>query len=348
MIELLTLDDIEDVKMEIIDSPDGGDDWIDFSAVTDVATCPRYGSIHGFLRKKLDSEGREQALEFGTAFHFVASVIRLMSIRHEPQFESNLKRLIPIEFQDELRDLIIAEQDIDALFCAVRATCYYDDPRDKRRTVTNLEECCIRYYQDREANEFPVWIRDPQNPDSFVGIEHPFLLKLTYLTKSGDSLVIPYAGKIDGIHVYKDKPTAFENKTGSAINNPWEAGIRMSHQITGYITACELMTGVANDHAIAYGMQVPLPTTVMSGTRRVICSRNHLARAEWLKWVLWNWQVGRHFMADPASAVMNTHSCNRYFKECSFIPLCNAMDSADLQDAIDNSLVPTDWSPFNE
>jgi hypothetical protein len=49
-----------------------------------------------------------------------------------------------------------------SVLSALETSGFYDDPRDRRRTMTNLEEACIAYIDRWNWTRMPVWIRDGQ------------------------------------------------------------------------------------------------------------------------------------------------------------------------------------------
>lgn len=65
---------------------------------------------------------------------------------------------------------------------------------------------------------------------------------------------------------------------------------------------------------------------------------------DWLRW-LWHTIGVVHTYRNSVGAMpMYTHSCNRYFRACSFIPLC-ASDEEERINIIDDELVDDEWHP---
>ena len=53
------------------------------------------------------------------------------------------------------------------------------------------------------------------------------------------------------------------------------------------------------------------------------------------------------YSAEPTDAPMYTHSCNRYFRSCSFIPLCT--ETRERRKWIyDNEMITQRWNPLEE
>ena len=131
--------------------------------------------------------GRALALEAGGAMHECFAFIRLVSLIK--QYEGNY------DFQDglwhyhgtrlfgkdRLEHIDQSIQDASDVVEVAKRGCiavldtsgYYDDPRDRRRTLSNMEEC-IYAYINRWRWDHKVWIRDPADPTSDIGVEIPF------------------------------------------------------------------------------------------------------------------------------------------------------------------------------
>jgi len=69
-------------------------------------------------------------------------------------------------------------------------------------------------------------------------------------------------------------------------------------------------------------------------------------KAAWLKWLEYTIGVMLPHVDDPINAPKHTHSCNRYFRPCAFIPLC-ASDPEE-QKLIFSEMVKEEWSPLVE
>jgi hypothetical protein len=54
----------------------------------------------------------------------------------------------------------------------------------------------------------------------------------------------------------------------------------------------------------------------------------------------------REYADDPINAPKYTHSCNRYFKPCSFIAFCD--NSEEEQRLILSEMVTDEWSPLSK
>jgi hypothetical protein len=56
--------------------------------------------------------------------------------------------------------------------------------------------------------------------------------------------------------------------------------------------------------------------------------------------------MARQYEGNPYDAPKYTHSCNRYFRPCSFIPFCDADDEE--QRTIVREMEDDEWSPLDK
>jgi hypothetical protein len=133
---------------------------------------------------------------------------------------------------------------------------FYDDPRDKRRTLSNLEEC-IYAYVNRWRWDQRVWMRDPADATSDIGIEIPF--DVVVEIEGNPKHVFRLTGRIDGIHLNADGELYIaDNKTASRLNDAWAQAFLLSHQITGYCVAASVFTGELVHKAEVLGSSHPV------------------------------------------------------------------------------------------
>src|SRR5690606_16451904 len=143
-----------------------------------------------------------------------------------------------------------------AFSLAALHTCgFYDDPSDKRRTTTNIEEMCIAYMDKYDwSTSLPIILEDyVGGPTAGIEIPIDITLEYTFATEtikdyprtqfqfSDDGqpfLRYRFIGRADGIH-WKDGTDnvirTHENKTASRLGDAWEMSHIMSHQHTGYM-----------------------------------------------------------------------------------------------------------------
>jgi hypothetical protein len=220
---------------------------------------------------------------------------------------------------------------------------FYDDPRDKRRTLNNMEECAFAYI-NRWRFDHPVWTRDGSNPIADVGIEIPFDLVVSITGM--DMLDFRLTGRVDGIHRNtRNQLTVHDNKTASRLNDSWSMSQVLNHQYTGYCIAASVFTGEPVNNAEILGLAVPLPKAYDFGSyiREPIQRLDHHYN-QWLTWLVHTVKLCRQYADDPYGAPKYTHSCNRYFRPCAFIPFCDSDD--DEKHRIVQEMEHDEWSPL--
>lgn len=342
----------------------------DYTKLTAINTCPRWGLIRYDQHKRMPGNGRNTALEMGSAAHECFSAVRYFelleygagvygdSFSPESLHEKGVK-LFGADRLGEIVRLHSAAEDVRrrvnsiALYVA-NTSGFYDDPSDRRRTLSNLETSIVSYIDRTELGKRLPIIQP------FIGIEVPFDITITFdqnpPSSCCDSLSVlidrlRYVGRVDAlVHPHNDvgKVEAEENKTASRLNNPWQDSFLTSHQVTGYCVAASKLMGIHVTDAMIRGMMIPLPKTYdLEGIVNMPVSRDGHRVREWLKWVYHTYETWKRWKDDPLNAPEYTHSCNRYFVSCSFIPLCAMADP--VERALNFSLMEHDeWSPLKE
>jgi hypothetical protein len=332
----------------------------DHTKLSAVNTCPTYGIVRYQMHRKMPGEGRAMALEAGTAMHQVFAFVRLVSIMNQmddedkpAEFVNGLwrhhgARLFGAERLEQIHDQIKDSEDV-ADMCKRGAVAvldtsgFYDDPRDKRRTLSNMEECAYAYI-NRWRWDHPVWMRDVADPTADVGIEIPFDLVVSI---SGDrQLQFRLTGRIDGIHWDAlRRLTIHDNKTASRLGDAWTMAQQTNHQYTGYCVAASVFAQHPVNNCDVLGLAIPLPRTYdFGGFIREPMSRHPYHIDRWVQWLVHTISLTRAYENDPIGAPKYTHSCNRYFRPCSLIPFCYADD--DEQRQILQEMVHDEWSPL--
>lgn len=310
-----------------------------------INTCPLWGIVRYTHHKHMGGSGRAMALEAGSAAHEVFAAHRLYSFVEYAAFfyegatSEAIQRAFTATgiriFGDRRFGEMVAAVDTREDF---RTRCqqfaltalyncgFYDDPSDKRRTTTNVEEMCIAYMDKNDfKSRLPYW-----DGAEFLGIEIgvDVVIHLEYTSDDGmhDTLIIRFIGKADGIH-YIDREMSdlrvHENKTASRLGDAWEMSWETNHQPTGYMIALSAMLSLNISQAEMLGSCLPLPKAyTINGLARVVVKRQQWQLIEWFKWVAHTAHLHQRYSVDPTNAPMYTHSCNRYFRPCSFIPLC--------------------------
>ena len=332
----------------------------DHTKLSAVNTCPTWGILRYQMHKAMPSSGRAMALEAGTAMHEVFAFVRLATmceqmkeIRDEAFIEeawvTHGTRLFGLDRLEHLDKEIQHATDIMEV-CKRGAVAvldtggFYDDPRDKRRTLSNLEECSFAYI-NRWRFDHRIWRRDTNNPQSDVGIEIPFDIVVSI---SGmDVLNFRLTGRIDGIHYDNlDRLTIADNKTASRLGDAWSMAQVVNHQYTTYCIAASVFTQQVVNNYDVIGLAIPLPRSYdFGGFAREPGQRGPHHYEDFIRWLVHTVKLTRQYANDPEHAPRYTHSCNRYYRPCSFIPYCYA--DPDERKAILEEMVTDEWSPLH-
>lgn len=359
------MDKIVNIQVRLATPDDSHLPAYDNTKLQAINTCPTWGITRYTLHKTPTSPGRAMALEAGQACHEVFAAVRLWQLieydfkERSPEFRLEAMQYHGARlFGKERFDGIIlphwlgnAEDDrtrcINFCLAALETSGFYDDPSDRRRTMSNLEEACLLYIERWDWKRHPIWIRDADDPCSDVGIEIAFDIVLTYTYQSGRVRSYRFIGKADGIHWRDGRIVIGENKTASRTDVAWEMSFDMSSQITGYTLAASTWTGSIVERAIVWGLVLPLPKSNPDGGITVLHPRresHHVAR--WFEWFIHTVDLEESFNKNPIEAPKYTHSCNRYFRPCSLIPFCHATDE-DAEVMLSEMRVD-EWSPLHE
>ena len=348
---------IDRVDFSLADAGDADLPAFDYTRLTAILTCPTYGIVRFGLGRTFSDGSRAMALDAGSAMHEFFAAIRLADLAEQLGHVDELVENEGIRlFKDRWADgskLLFSNEDRRQRELAfglhmLNTSGFYDDPSDKRRTMTKLEECAIAYYDRWPTNRgrSQIWLSDDKK---LSGIELGFNLKVVIHTSDGEAIKFRYTGRLDGLHVHDGCIVVHENKTGSRINEAWSAGMLMSHQITGYTIAATVMTNQPCARAYAHGLQVPLPAYSSQDLGVV---RDKLERTEhhverWVSWVAGALNLHKQFHTDPYEAPRFTHSCNRYFRPCPLVPLCDTGDEEQFYQTIDD-MEYKPWSPIDD
>lgn len=326
-----------------------------------INTCPTWGILRYGMHKSMSlpsSQGgaRQMALECGSAAHEVFAAVRLWQLREYQNLpvlsDCHGLRLFGAARYEEMLKSVNKSEDarVQSLaFClsALESSGFYDDPRDRRRTMTNLEEACIAYIDRWDWNRMPVWIRDADDPQSDIGIEIPFDVVLSFVRNDSSRIEVRYIGRADGLHTRNNELYLHENKTASRLDEAWQQSFLLSSQVTGYCLALGLIVGEAINKAEVFGMSIPLPKNYdFGGIVREPVSRYDHHFKRWFDWVLHTVELEQAYTNDPINAPKYTHSCNRYFRPCSMIPFCDATDEEQIE--ILEEMYHDEWSPLHE
>lgn len=324
-----------------------------------INTCPTWGILRYQMHRTYSTNARAMALEAGAAMHEVFAAVRLWQLLKYDMAEDQGRfdlfnyhgiRLFGAKrFNDMLDQVKEGEDDRTNMlnFClqALYGCGFYDDPNDSRRTMSNLEEAAIMYIDRWDHRRMPLWIRDRNDPHSDVGIEIAFDVVLCFDTTTGKRSY-RFAGKLDGLHWRDDVPCIGENKTAGRLDEAWRQSFEMSSQITGYMLAASVFTGQPINKGVVHGLQLPLPRSYDIGgliTEHVY--RESFMFARWFDWFLHTVDLAEQYHDNPIDAPKYTHSCNRYFRPCAFIPFCASDDDEQRRHIAEMDI--EEWSPLH-
>lgn len=356
------------LKIDITPTTDTSIDSFDNTKLVAINTCPTWGIIRYSHHKTFSGMGRAMALEAGAAAHEVFAAHRLYSLREygkefygfgeERVLDLTTRaghRIFGPERYAEMVNAVDESEDfrtrcnqfsLEALY----NSGFYDDPGERRKTMTNIEETCLAYMDRFDwKDKLPVVF-----DNEFVGIEIPVdvTLDITYVMNEGGeelTLIRRFIGKADGVHWTDRSMTEArisENKTASRLGDAWELSWETNSQPTGYMLALSAMLGLSITRAEILGSCLPLPKSVsINGLSRVVATRHTWQFNEWLHWFLHTVLLHDDYVDHAVHAPKYTHSCNRYFRPCAFIPLC-ATPPEDRQAIMDDMAVDK-WTPLD-
>lgn len=337
----------------------------DHTKLSNINVCPTWGILRYSMHKRMPGSSRAMALEAGSASHEAFSAVRWYQLHSHQAETKTLKaitekhglRLFGDTRYSRMRDVLSdgATHRTNLINFAIESLEsgeYYDDIGDTRRTISNISESIIAYIDAYDMKRYPIWIRDANDPDSDVGIEIPFDIVVTVTWNEGtgtdltsQSLESRFTGKMDGLHWNKDELITIEEKTGARLDDSWLSQWVLSHQITGYCLAATTFTELPCNHALVSGMRIPIGRVPSEGIRREYVPRTPIFFEKWANWFVTSVQMEQYWRDDVVSAPMYTHSCNRYFRACSFLPFC-AADSVEEKKQIVEEMETDEWSPL--
>ena len=342
----------------------------DHTKLSAINTCPTWGILRYSRHKQMPNASRAMALEAGGAAHEGFAAVRWYQYsrfqcktkvqQDSAEFHGN--RLFPDgRFQRMLG--VLSESATHRTNCinfaieALESTDFYDDISDNRRTISNISESLIAYIDAYDMERYPIWIRDEHDPKTDIGIEIPFDIHVTVAMKikqyriSGlKKLKARFTGKLDGLHVdpkNNNQLVIVENKTGARLDDSWLSQWILSHQITGYCLAAQTFANLECSKAIVSGMRIPIGKIAAEGIRVEVVNRSSLLKEKWANWFFTSILMEQTWKDNVIDAPMYTHSCNRYFRSCSFLPFCAAETKEEKQQIIDE-MQSDEWSPLHE
>ncbi len=325
----------------------------DFTKLSSINMCPTYGILRYSMHKSMSSGERSMPLEAGSVMHECFAVIRLLSLGYSQGKPDHMhfhgERLLGAGRWNAIMAVVNASDlSITLRNCVLECLAtsnFVDHPLDTRRTMFNLETSILYYVQRWSSNRYPVWVRDNKDPEADIGVEVPFMVKVT----PNNDTPFYYTGRIDGLHHTapdSDELLIQENKTASRLDNAWRASFEMSHQVTGYTVAATLFSRSNVSRALVIGLSIPVPKSAVDGLAIESTRRPDFMKQRWLDWLNYTVDIHNTYVDDIHNAPKHTHSCNRYFRSCQMIPFCVA--DQDEQVDILSSMTTDRWSPLDE
>lgn len=335
----------------------------DHTKLSNICVCPTWGIIRYTHHKKMPSTRREMPLEAGSLSHEGFAAVRWYQyynkqVQNKTQVlnaEFHGIRLFGEERFKRMRDTLFdgatdRTNTINFAIEAIESFGFYDDLEDNRRTISNISESMIAYVNGYDMDRYPIWVRDVDDPETDIGIEIAFDVVVDLEYELNDAVAnkhVRFTGKLDGLHYDKENLLIIEEKSGSRLDEAWLSQWVLSHQITGYCLAASTFTGLPCTSALVSGMRIPIGRIPAEGIRKEKVPRNQVLFEKWANWFITTIDVEQQWKDDILNAPMYTNSCNRYFRSCSFLPLC-ASDNLEEKEAILEELETDEWSPLHE
>jgi len=341
----------------------------DHTKLSAVNTCPTWGILRYKMHKTMPNSSRAMALEAGSASHEGFAAVRHYQYRafqaktkvqqDNVDYHGNIlfKGNRYSRMVDVLSDTATHRTNtINYAIEAVESSGFYDDLSDGRRTLSNIEEALIAYIDAYDMERYPIWIRDETDPETDIGIEIPYDIVCTIKWDDGIDYILDheeetvqarFTGKLDGLHYNKDELIIIEEKTGARLDDSWLSQWVLSHQITGYCLAATTFTSLPCNHALVSGMRIPIGKVPAEGIRREYVPRTPLMFEKWANWFVTTIATIDQYKDNVVDAPMYTHSCNRYFRSCSFLPFC-ASDTVDDKLGIIEEMEDDEWDVLSE
>ncbi len=335
----------------------------DNTKLVGINTCPTWGILRYSMHKRMPNVKREMALEAGTAGHEGFAAVRwyqhfLYPEKNTTKLENSVlhgHRLFGADRFERMLKTYSPQathrtNTVNFAIEAVESSDFYDDITDHKRTISNICESLISYVDAYDMERYPIWVRDPKDPETDIGIEITFdiVVKIVFvLNNVEDDMVCRFTGKMDGLHYNKNELIIIEEKTGARLDEAWLSQWVLSHQITGYCLAASTFTRLPCNHALVSGMRIPIGRVPAEGIRKEYVPRTPHMFEKWANWFVTSVNMEQQWKDSVIDAPMYTHSCNRYFRSCSMLPFCAAEDREEKEQIIEE-MEHDEWSPLHD
>ena len=335
----------------------------DHTKLSNINTCPTWGILRYSHHKRMPGASRAMPLEAGAAAHEGFAATRWYQFYTKQASTKLLKSIADQEgvriFGEKRFEIMVGSLDnsqsdrtniINFVLEALYSYDFYDDPSDNKRTVSNISEGLICYVDAYDLERYPIYVTDVNDPNATIGIEIAFDIVVTFkYSEMGEQRTKQYrfTGKLDGLHWDRARLMVQEAKTGSRLDDSWLSQWILSHQITGYCIATATFTGEECLRAQVAGMKIPIAKNPMDTIRKETVNRaQDPFFNKWAEWFIHTAEMDQTYKDDIFSAPMYTTACNRYFRPCSFVPLCVA--DAEEKALILEEMVIDEWSPLHD
>jgi hypothetical protein len=310
--------------------------YVTASMIEAVNTCPRWGIIHNVLNKTFTSNYRQMALEAGSLMHDVFACLNLFQVGYVQNLQDHMHHKGTELFTKQRWEYLHSElvkKDANPtkdstvalerfLLSVIASSDFYDDPGDRNRTVSNLEHCTyelLQYWQSNFADA-NIFIEDKDNPTAPIGIE----ISLDCVFEVDKRYTIRCIGLADAVFDINGTPILGEYKTASSMNDAWRLAFDTRHQITLYSSMLRAYYNTYNElDTLLIGSAIPARTTSMP-VQHFTIHRDEQNIKQMLNTFIFTNGIIETFCDEPLQTPMFTHSCNRYFRPCSFLDLCTA------------------------
>ena len=343
----------------------------DHTKLSNINSCPTWGIMRYSMHKKMPGASRELPLEAGHAAHESFAAVRWY---HYNQFQAKTPTLHtnalyhgsrlfgPQRFNNMLHTLSPNATDrtncINFAIECLELGDYYDDISDTKRTISNISEGLIAYIDDYDFERYNIWIRDPNDELTDIGIEIAFDIVVTIEYEDDQETIdgpihileTRFTGKLDGLYIDPEKDDhllTVDDKTASKLDDHWLTQWILSHQITGYCLAATTFTNQPCHNAEAWGMKLPIGKIAAEGIRKEKVNRFPVLYEKWACWLVHTVLLEQHWRDCVIEAPMYTHSCYSYFRSCALVPFC-AADSVEEKKQIIGEMDDDEWSPLHD
>jgi hypothetical protein len=334
----------------------------DHTKLSNINACPTWGILRYSLHRVMPNSTRQMALEAGSTAHEAFAAIRWYQYRFfqcktatsidnaEFHGERLFNRIRFSQMFETISDKATHRTNIiNFAIEAVESGDFYDDMTDKKRTISNISESIISYIDAYDMERYPIWVRDPSDPKTDIGIEIPFNI-VAEIQYEVDDVLQPlfscrFTGKLDGLQFNKEKLVAVDDKTASKLDDAWLTQWVLSHQLTGYCLAATTFTGIPCNDARVIGMKIPIGRVPAEGIRKEDVPRNKLLFEKWANWFVTTIQLEQRYIDSVTEAPMYTNNCYQYFRSCAFVPFC-ACETVEEKEQVIKEMEYDEWSPL--